>query len=106
MFFRLRKRPIYFALIIWIHEIWSQQNSMTLKSIFCYKKTGVILCCACLFCANTLTAQRNDAEHFSYNVISHALFSGVGSMINKPKEEDTFKAFLKSVKAGAIGVGR
>ena len=24
-------------------------------------------------------------------------------MINKPKEEDTFKAFLKGVKAGAIG---
>ena len=76
---------------------------MSLKSIFRHKKTGVILCCACLFCANTLKAQRNDAEHFSYNVISHALFSGIGSMINKPKEEDTFKAFLKGVKAGAIG---
>ena len=76
---------------------------MTLKSTFHYKKTGVILCCACLFCANTLKAQRNDAEHFSYNVISHALFSGIGSMINKPKEEGTFKAFLKGVKAGAIG---
>ena len=76
---------------------------MSLKSIFRYKKTGVILCCACLFCANNLKAQRNDAEHFSYNVISHALFSGIGSMINKPKEEDTFKAFLKGVKAGAIG---
>ena len=76
---------------------------MTLKSIFCHKKTGVILCCACLLCVNTLKAQRNDAEHFSYNVISHALFSGIGSMINKPKVEDTFKAFLKGVKAGAVG---
>lgn len=52
---------------------------------------------------NLLFSQKQERQIIVYNVAFGSLSSGIGSVINKPKNSDWKKYFLKGVWQGAIG---
>tara|TARA_B100000378_G_C17997240_1_gene395892 strand:+ start:186 stop:1052 length:867 start_codon:yes stop_codon:yes gene_type:complete len=60
----------------------------------------IVLCFTVCFSAK---AQANDTEAALYNIGFGAIFSTVGAIINKPKEEPLGKVIKKSLWQGALG---
>ncbi|MDH7912209.1 hypothetical protein [Winogradskyella sp. SYSU M77433] len=60
----------------------------------------IVLCFAVCLSAK---AQANDTEAALYNIGFGAIFSTVGAIINKPKEEPLGKVIKKSLWQGALG---
>ena len=67
------------------------------------KVIKIILIILTILFLSRLSAQQNDTQGFIYNTGLHAVFSGVGAVINKKPNEKFGKTFLKGFYQGAIG---
>ena len=72
-----------------------------LKYIFSIKI--ILLWFSLVFLCPVAKAQFNDAQAALYNIGSHALFSGIGALINKDKEDEFVPTLLKGMGIGAAG---
>lgn len=52
---------------------------------------------------NEALAQKNEEQAVIYNIASGAIFSGIGSVINKKKEERLLPTFMKGLAKGVLG---
>lgn len=83
----------------------TESNNKT-QSFFCsgFNYRNVILLSSFLVClSNPANAQDTDLDFALMNIGVSSIIGGVGAVINKGKEEEFGKVFLKGVAQGALG---
>jgi hypothetical protein len=65
--------------------------------------SAIVFYFLCCITSNCQSVTGQQSKILAYNVISNGITAGIGSVINKPKNESVGSAFIKGAYRGAIG---